>query len=388
MGSFSVIRDFSDFTNDQAMAGYQAYTGAAQPQQQFGYEERGRRVVQQGRTDKRRNFRRNKTNFPFVAVSDSTEHKAFPVSRDGVLCFHGFKSVFTLQHRSNFQVDGVLFKSVDQYYQMNKVKDLTGIESAKFTDGSTKNYSALVKELLKQNDVSRDSLEKWRVSRGVTFIQKALLEKLRQCDEYKSALIKTGDKIIVQSYAGDDFFGAGVPFKYVKDWSDGMANNKVSLKFPISFPLCEEAVKGIPTIGKGRNVLGAIHMILREKLNNSLLDTLKVVLDDSAVNNNAPSKTVPSQEVLNTTEKESVQPQEPVKFTSFADGSGTKAPTTEEPMNIDFSADVDADSTSTQTAGQAGGAPVVKSGPAPAKMKITVTRGTPAVRARRRGGKN
>jgi hypothetical protein len=41
--------------------------------------------------------------------------------------------------------------------------------------------------------------------------------------------------IIVQSYTGDDFFGAGVPFKYVKDWADGMEKNKNTLKVNIDF---------------------------------------------------------------------------------------------------------------------------------------------------------
>jgi hypothetical protein len=50
-------------------------------------------------------------------------------------------------------INGTLFKSVDQYYQMSKVIELTGIESDRFTDGSTFNYAGLAKELLRQNNV-------------------------------------------------------------------------------------------------------------------------------------------------------------------------------------------------------------------------------------------
>lgn len=46
------------------------------------------------------------------------------------------------------------YKSVDQYYQIRKVKDLLGIESEKFTDGSANNYSSLARDLLKQSSVS------------------------------------------------------------------------------------------------------------------------------------------------------------------------------------------------------------------------------------------
>lgn len=61
------------------------------------------------------------------------------------------QSILIIQ--SNFQIDGNLYKSVDQYYQSQKVKELTGIESKKFLDNSTKNYSGLARELLKQNGV-------------------------------------------------------------------------------------------------------------------------------------------------------------------------------------------------------------------------------------------
>lgn len=48
---------------------------------------------------------------------------------------------------------------------------------------------------------------------GVNVIQKALLEKIRQCASLREALVNTGDKMIVHTYAADDFFGTGVPFK-------------------------------------------------------------------------------------------------------------------------------------------------------------------------------
>lgn len=34
----------------------------------------------------------------------------------------------------------------------------------------------------------------------------------------------------------------------------------------MSYPLVSDTLKGVPTIGKGRNVLGVIYMILREKV--------------------------------------------------------------------------------------------------------------------------
>uniref|UniRef100_A0A183BWV2 DUF1768 domain-containing protein n=1 Tax=Globodera pallida TaxID=36090 RepID=A0A183BWV2_GLOPA len=142
------------------------------------------------------------------------EHLDFPVSPDAVFNFHGYQSLFTLQHR----VIVSLF-----LYNMT--------------------------------------------IRGVEVIQKALLEKVRQCCDLRSAITSTADKLIVHSYSGDDFFGTGVRAKYVKDWCSGMEQNKVSLKYPMEFPLTGDNVKYVPVIAKGKNVLGAIYMILREKIN-------------------------------------------------------------------------------------------------------------------------
>jgi hypothetical protein len=51
-------------------------------------------------------------------------------------------------------VDGETYKSIDQYYQWQKVKDLTGLLSAKFTDGSTRDYSSLARDLIRQASVN------------------------------------------------------------------------------------------------------------------------------------------------------------------------------------------------------------------------------------------
>jgi predicted NAD-dependent protein-ADP-ribosyltransferase YbiA (DUF1768 family) len=178
-------------------------------------------------------------------------------------------------------IDGEVYKSFDHYYQKMKVKDLMGVESEKFTDASTKNFSSLAKEILKSANISRKSIDNWRVTCGVEIIQKALLERVRQSEALRKALIHTGNKIIAHTYAGDDFFGTGCPIKYVKDWCGGMEKNKVSLKFPMTFPLTPETVKNVPVFAKGRNVLGVIYMLLREKINNNALDGVVVELSDA-----------------------------------------------------------------------------------------------------------
>lgn len=61
-------------------------------------------------------------------------------------------------------------------------------------------------------------------------LKKAIVEKLRQCQDMRNALSSTGDKILVQSFGGDDYYGSGTPAKYVKDWCSGIEKNKGSLK--------------------------------------------------------------------------------------------------------------------------------------------------------------
>lgn len=339
MDRFRVIRDFADYTNAQygydpttnqvAAAGNRSVIGGAiapwheigrivaeheykNPYGQFGGQtgskeapegnQRGRfgqgKFQQKQQSSKKKVVRRQHTQYPYTPVPESMSQKAIPTS-NGAFCFHGYQSIFTLQHRFDFIIDGTTFKSVDQYYQLQKVKDLTGITSAKFTDGSTRDYSSLARDLLRQASLQRHDVDNWRTSKGVVVIQKALLEKVRQCFDLRSAITSTGDKIIVQSFAGDDFYGAGTPAKYVKDWLSGLEKNKVSLKFPMEFPLDQETVKYVPVIGKGKNVLGAIYMILREKINNGQLESLSVNIE----------------------------------------GKKTATASTTEPMNVDFTAD-------------------------------------------------
>uniref|UniRef100_A0A183CH86 ATP synthase F1 subunit epsilon n=1 Tax=Globodera pallida TaxID=36090 RepID=A0A183CH86_GLOPA len=252
-------RDFGSMSRDRGEAALfqRPYSSKLFKREGGGRYSRGQPLMQGMRekryqTMKSAENRRQQHTYPYTPVPDSMEHRDFSVSPDAVFNFHGYQSLFTLQHRFDFIVDGISYKSVDQFYQMHKVKDLTGLESAKFTDGSTRNYSALAKELLRQANVKRSNIDNWRTGRGVEVIQKALLEKVRQCCDLRSAITSTADKLIVHSYNGDDFFGTGVPAKYVKDWCSGMEQNKVSLKYPMEFPLTGDNVKYVP----GKNVLG------------------------------------------------------------------------------------------------------------------------------------
>lgn len=328
------------FGNAAYMASWSdpVYVRGGFPQQQYGKPQYRQmplnRFVQGGQ--RKKNIMKHHIPYPFVKMPDTMESITIPLSAKNITCFHGYVHVFTLQHKADFTVDGNTYKSVDQFYQMRKVQDLLGIESAKFTDNSTKDYSGLARTLLREGGVERKTIDKWRVTSGVEVIQKALLEKVKQCEELRKELVETGDKMIVQSYVGDDFFGAGAAAKAVKDWAEKMEKNKVSIKIPIGYPLTSETLKHVPVIGKqGRNVLGVIYMILREKMNKGLLESLHVNLS-----------------AFEETKSETRKP----KQGQHANGNA-------ESMDIDFTKDYDADSTSLNTSGLSGGSTKVPATP-------------------------
>uniref|UniRef100_A0AC34R3L1 NADAR domain-containing protein n=1 Tax=Panagrolaimus sp. JU765 TaxID=591449 RepID=A0AC34R3L1_9BILA len=159
-----------------------------------------------------------------------------------------------------------------------KAYDLTGATSDSFDDPKTKNYSAVARELLKLCNISRKTVDEWRTTCGVEIIQKAILAKVKQSSAFRQHLLETGEKLIVHSFASDDFFGSGCPVKYIKDWSESMVKSGIILKYPISFPLTIATTKYVPTLAKGRNMLGAIYIALREQIKLGNLEQLHVEL--------------------------------------------------------------------------------------------------------------
>uniref|UniRef100_A0AC34F425 Uncharacterized protein n=1 Tax=Panagrolaimus sp. ES5 TaxID=591445 RepID=A0AC34F425_9BILA len=163
--------------------------------------------------------------YPYETPPADVEVKEFPISTSNFEFFHGYNNMFTLQFWTDISIDDIVYKSVDHYYQKMKVFDLTGSASEKFDDPKVKNYSGVAREVLRENNISRKTVDEWRTSCGVEVIQKALLEK-----------------------------------------------------FPIAFPLTTKTAKNVPSVAKGRNMLGAIYIALREQVKSGNLNDLSVSL--------------------------------------------------------------------------------------------------------------
>lgn len=148
---------------------------------------------------------------------------------------YGFLSNWYL---SDFTVDGIKFSSMEQYMMYQK--------AVVFKDKD------IASQILKTNDVARikdfgrqvsnynDSV--WNGMRQIV-IYKGLLEKFRQNEKLKKALLDTGDDILAECAVSDKIWGIGLSMK---------DSNKNDIKS-----------------WKGQNLLGFALMLVRNELRES-----------------------------------------------------------------------------------------------------------------------
>ncbi|CAJ0567828.1 unnamed protein product, partial [Mesorhabditis spiculigera] len=279
-----------------------------------GYGGRGR-----GSFPRKQFFRKRdnqQDDIPYSAVPEGEPFSTFPIKFDNIVCFHGFQSIFTTQHMFPVLIDGRIYESCDHYYQIEKTQQLCGKTSDKMTatvrdstgkrlDGQTgfrsheeKGYSALAKDMIREQGITKEVVEDWRRTKGLAAIQKALSAKVSQCEQMRTALRNTGDKILVHAYAGDAIYGAGTRLPGIKAWCDEQQKTQNVLTLPMRFPLDNETVQQCPATGKGRNVLGVILMQLRYLLIRSQIEEvdLSSVFDGLAVPTGASA--VDTKEIL------------------------------------------------------------------------------------------
>lgn len=139
---------------------------------------------------------------------------------------------------SDFTVDGIKFSSMEQYMMYQK--------AVVFKDKD------IASQILKTNDVARikdfgrqvsnynDSV--WNGMRQIV-IYKGLLEKFRQNEKLKKALLDTGDDILAECAVSDKIWGIGLSMK---------DSNKNDIKS-----------------WKGQNLLGFALMLVRSELRKS-----------------------------------------------------------------------------------------------------------------------
>ena len=108
-------------------------------------------------------------------------------------------------YKSDFTVDGIKFSSMEQYMMYEKAivfEDNAVAAKIRNTDDVVK-----IKELGRMVSNYNDTV--WNGMRQV-IIYKGLLEKFRQNEKLKKALLDTGDKILAECAVKDRIWGIGL----------------------------------------------------------------------------------------------------------------------------------------------------------------------------------
>ena len=148
---------------------------------------------------------------------------------------YGFLSNWYL---SDFTVDGVSFSSMEQYMMYQKAvvfKDKDIASKILKTDDVER-----IKEYGRQVSNYNDTI--WNGMRQI-IIYKGLLEKFRQNEKLKKALLDTGDDILAECAVSDKIWGIGLSMK---------DSNKNDIK-----------------AWRGQNLLGFALMLVRDELRKS-----------------------------------------------------------------------------------------------------------------------
>lgn len=148
---------------------------------------------------------------------------------------YGFLSNWYL---SDFTVDGIKFSSMEQYmmYQKAVVFKDKDIASQILKTNDVARIKAFGKQVSNYNDTV------WNGMRQIV-IYKGLLEKFRQNEKLKKALLDTGDDILAECAVSDKIWGIGLSMK------DSNRNDIKSWK--------------------GQNLLGFALMLVRSELRKS-----------------------------------------------------------------------------------------------------------------------
>ena len=129
---------------------------------------------------------------------------------------------------------------------------------------------------------SGSSISQWEYTRGVLytqviemtvklvfklcFLQKALLEVVKQYVDIANLLRNTGNTLIIYTYQNDFFYGVSTTRRNIELQFERMRAENHTFSYPAQFPIQVENFFMLPKIGNGRNVLGAFYMAIREQV--------------------------------------------------------------------------------------------------------------------------
>uniref|UniRef100_A0A8R1HQN1 NADAR domain-containing protein n=1 Tax=Caenorhabditis japonica TaxID=281687 RepID=A0A8R1HQN1_CAEJA len=198
-----------------------------------------------------------------VAIPSDLKTRELSISPENVLFFSGPGNYLSALYPSKLVVDGNEYNSVEHYYQACKLYTLINKEAAAELKAAATpiEVKKATKDILK-GKVTSQAVSEWKMKDSFAVLKYAITQKFVQNEELKLKLLETGDKILIQTYIGDNFFAVGAGAKYTSVWVTRHLNQ--SLKVPEE--VSAENFKYLPLVAEGKNALGWILMQVRQEL--------------------------------------------------------------------------------------------------------------------------
>ncbi|CAD5233806.1 unnamed protein product [Bursaphelenchus xylophilus] len=213
-----------------------------------------------------------KANAPFVSTT---------ISPANIVAFKGKEDYLSTFYKSEIEIGGIYYPSVEQYYQATKIYSLCGPHAASRLQTCRFPHEAKsrAKEILRRGNVSFRNVEAWKASQGVSVLLYANALKFLQNPKLMDKLRETGDKLLVQVYEGDNLYACGMNAEDLTKWAK--ENEGKTLNYP--YHLKADTITMFPVIGEGRNLSGMVLMKVRSVLKDYPKEQLKDKATQAAI---------------------------------------------------------------------------------------------------------
>lgn len=163
-------------------------------------------------------------------------------------------------------MNGIIYLSVEHYYQATKLYSLCGYQTAAKLQYISAPFKAkqVAKQLINQHRINRNQIEAWKRTDGLVTLIYAVALKFIQNPDLRQKLLETRDSLLIQTHPGDNFYAAGMDKDEFEKWVVDHAGHKLKLPNSIN----EYTLKHFPLMGRGQNILGVICMKIRSELAN------------------------------------------------------------------------------------------------------------------------
>ncbi|KAI1716445.1 hypothetical protein DdX_07500 [Ditylenchus destructor] len=188
----------------------------------------------------------------------------YVVDSSKIVCFNGSEHFLSALYAAPLLIDQHEYDSVEHYYQACKLFTLTGPQYAMQLRNIKEPLKVKVKarNILRALNISNKSIEEWKRTHGFIMLYHANVYKFVQNQELQKKLTGTGDSLLVHSYDRDTYYACGLNQENVKNWAT--ENEGKILKVPSDFTV--DNAKYVPLVGKGKNLLGFMHMKIRNDI--------------------------------------------------------------------------------------------------------------------------